>query len=205
MRVYVETNFVLEIALLQTEHICCNEIFDLASSSKIELVVPAYSLVEPHETLSRRHSERLMMKDFVDKEFKLLARSENYREQLANHKSITDILTKSRFEEAKRLHDTQKSMIKTATILPLDSCIVSAAHECEQEYGLKPQDSTVLASILLHLQKSSQTSSCFINRNAKDFEDPDIVKKLDNFNCKLISNFTDGIKFIRHKLGTLQK
>ena len=47
MIVYVESNFVLELAFLQEQHESCNTIITLAESSQVELVIPAFSIVEP--------------------------------------------------------------------------------------------------------------------------------------------------------------
>ncbi len=43
MRVYVETNFVLELALQQEQHAACEAILQLAEARQIALVLPAYS------------------------------------------------------------------------------------------------------------------------------------------------------------------
>ncbi len=40
MRVYVESNFVLELVLEQEQHQACEEILALAASRTIELVLP---------------------------------------------------------------------------------------------------------------------------------------------------------------------
>ena len=58
MRVYVESNFVLELVLEQEQHLACREIVRLAEAGIIELVVPAFGLLEPYMTLHRRHREQ---------------------------------------------------------------------------------------------------------------------------------------------------
>ena len=55
MNVYVESNFVLELALLQEQHASCEALLRLCEEGGIQLVIPAYSLAEPYETLTRRH------------------------------------------------------------------------------------------------------------------------------------------------------
>ena len=47
MIVYVESNFVLELALLQEEHQSCDSIVGLAKSLTIDLAIPAFSLAQP--------------------------------------------------------------------------------------------------------------------------------------------------------------
>jgi hypothetical protein len=64
MIVYVETNFVLEHALEQEECDTCAEIIGLASAGQLRLVVPAFSLAEPHYAIygkakSRSRLERI--------------------------------------------------------------------------------------------------------------------------------------------------
>lgn len=68
MKVYVETNFVLELALEQAQHESCEQLLRLSEGGRIELVIPAYSLVEPHETLRRRHLNRERFKVELDAE-----------------------------------------------------------------------------------------------------------------------------------------
>ena len=51
MNVYVESNFVLELALLQEQFASCEKMLGLCRSGDIPLVIPAYSLAEPYETL----------------------------------------------------------------------------------------------------------------------------------------------------------
>lgn len=58
MDVYVESNFVLELALLQEQHESCQELLDLAQVKQITLIVPAFSLAEPYETLIRNNKKR---------------------------------------------------------------------------------------------------------------------------------------------------
>ena len=53
MIVYIESNFVLEFALLQEEHQSCGTIIGLAESRTIDLAIPAFSLFEPYEVWRR--------------------------------------------------------------------------------------------------------------------------------------------------------
>lgn len=44
MRVYAETNFVLELAIEQEQHASCEAIQQLAKAHDIQLVLPVYSV-----------------------------------------------------------------------------------------------------------------------------------------------------------------
>jgi predicted nucleic acid-binding protein len=75
VNVYVESNFVLELALLQEQHTSCEELMRLCEEGRIQLVIPAYSLAEPYETLTRRHRQRKRMKAELDDQLRQLART----------------------------------------------------------------------------------------------------------------------------------
>jgi hypothetical protein len=75
MDVYIESNFVLEVALLQEQHESCEKIIALCESNKIHLILPAYSLVEPHETIIRRAKDRAKISSDLENQVKQLLRS----------------------------------------------------------------------------------------------------------------------------------
>ena len=78
MNVYVESNFVLELALLQEQHASCEEMVRLGEAGRIQLIIPVYSLAEPYETLTSRHRQRKRMKAELDTELRQLARTTTY-------------------------------------------------------------------------------------------------------------------------------
>ena len=62
------------------------------------------------------------------------------------------------------------------------------------------QDSIVLASIVSHLAATKPVESCFLNRNTKDFDDPNVQEMLDEFGCKFFGRFDDGLHYIEARL-----
>jgi len=38
---------------------------------------------------------------------------------------------------------------------------------------------------------------CFLNRNYKDFSNPDIIDELNTYNCRTIFRFDQGLSFIK--------
>jgi len=58
MRLYVETNFVLELAFLREEHDACEELLALSEEGKIELFLPVFSVGETYEAWARRSRQR---------------------------------------------------------------------------------------------------------------------------------------------------
>jgi hypothetical protein len=78
VNVYVESNFVLELVFVQKQEASCEEIVRLSESGSVTLVIPAYSLVEPFETLGRRHQARNALRRELDRELGHLKRTAYY-------------------------------------------------------------------------------------------------------------------------------
>lgn len=58
MNIYVETNFVLELFFQQEQFTSCEEILKLCEARQAKIIIPAYSLAEPHEKLIRQARNR---------------------------------------------------------------------------------------------------------------------------------------------------
>jgi predicted nucleic acid-binding protein len=201
MNIYVETNFVLELALMQEQYKSCEEIISACQERKINLVVPAYCLVEPYEALIRRSKIRQDLKENVKYQLEQLARSEPYKEKVdALKDDLTNLLAGSSDEDNERLREVISIILSLAEVVPLEPSILVAAIEFEANLGLSPQDSIVFASVMNHLNISSESKKCFLNRNSRDFDTRDIVEALDNYGCKMLFSFNKGYNYIQSQI-----
>lgn len=200
MDIYVESNFVLELALLQEQHQSCQELLDLAEINKIRLILPAFSLAEPYETLIRNNKKRQKLSEDLKKELSQLRRSRPYQEQIRTFEDTTAFLVSSQQEQKQKLDAVIKKILKVCQIIPLTAEILTEAIKYQSEYNLEPQDSIVYASVLEHMSKTYERQRCFLNRNSKDFDDPDIKESLNSYNCLMLFRFDNGIGYIKSKL-----
>lgn len=199
MNVYVESNFVLELALLQEQHESCRQIVDLASEGYIHLVIPAYSLVEPYETLIRFSKKRQTITDEVNAELRQLGRSAPYEEQTAALQDLTVLFIRSQEEERNRLRNTLEYLLAVAQLIPLTTTVINNSLQQQQDFS--PQDAVVYSSVLEHLTNADGDDHVFLNRNRKDFDDPDVEDRLGEMGCKILFQFDAGIGYIRHRLS----
>ena len=51
MNIYVESNFVLELALYQEQYQDCERVLSICEAGKAKLILPAFCIAEPYETL----------------------------------------------------------------------------------------------------------------------------------------------------------
>src|SRR5947199_5754694 len=116
MNVYVESNFVLELALVQEQSASCLEILRLGESGHIRLIIPGYCLTEPLDTILRRHKDRKRLRLELDAELQQLARTIPYQERLRGFREATSILLESAGHESERLAAVQSQLLDFAEV-----------------------------------------------------------------------------------------
>lgn len=199
MNVFVETNFVLELALEQRESSACEKLVDLARAKSIRLLLPAYSFIEPHENLTRRQLDRRALRSQVSNELAQLARSKPLAERAASQE-IVNLLAESDAYETRRIGQVKQRLWLMGEVLPLDLGVLQRAAECQADYDLSAQDAIVYASIRSRLELDHASVSCFLSRNPADFNDADLQRELKAFNCKYFSSFATGLQYIVHAI-----
>jgi hypothetical protein len=80
--VYVETNFVLELAFLQEEHEQCRSLLSIAREREgAELALPVFCVGEAYEAFVRKRRERLELADRLRGELTQIVRSKPYADR----------------------------------------------------------------------------------------------------------------------------
>lgn len=201
MIVYVESNFVLELALEQEEFESCYEILDLARRDRIELIIPAYCFVEPLVAWARRSTNRRLLLEQISAEQNQLSRSEANLELVQDLRRLTSDLAKVTEEEGSRLTRILDDLTSIVQISSLDPNVIVSSSDIRQRLSLGPQDAAVYASVIAHVTSQDRgEEKCFLNSDAKDFMIPEIQDELKSYNCVLIPKFDDGLGFIRTRL-----
>lgn len=202
MIVYVESNFVLELAFLQEDHESCLALLGMAEAGDLDLVLPAYSVGEPYEVWVRRSKQRRELHNRLRTELGELARSKPYQGPSADLRELLGILVESGEEEKGRLDQALDRIAKVATLIPISGNTLRAAIAFQKNPGLSPQDAIVYASVLDHLTSAAPGLKCFITKNAKDFVSLRIRDELAAYDCRLLTRFRDGLGYARSQSGT---
>jgi len=146
MNVYVESNFVLEHALQQEESHSCTEIIRLASLGRIKLVIPAFSLAEPHQAISGKAKARSRLGEDLRRHLGELGRSRPHREIPATFDALASVLIASAQREREGLRRTVLEFLAAAEIIPLDAAVLQSAADIEASFRLSGQDTFVTGS-----------------------------------------------------------
>jgi predicted nucleic acid-binding protein len=204
VNIYVETNFVLELTFEQEQGLSCEQILQLCEAGKAKIIIPAYSLAEPHEKLIRQARNRRELQQSLDAELRQLVRTTSYASRIKSIQDIASLMIQSNEEERNRFIQCRDRLLKVGEIVALNANILSDAAAYETTYDLAPQDALVYASVITHLRQNFPEQACFLNRNSKDFDSPDIVDELRQFNCRMIPRFDRGYSFIHSQLPSNQ-
>jgi hypothetical protein len=164
------------------------------------MVIPAFSLVEPYITVMHKGSERSKLGTELQRQLSELGRSKPFREASSSFNELTALLIRSTEGERAGLERAIDGILKTAEVIPLDSDMFHRAAGIQIALDMSIQDSIVLASVVHHLNETKPAESCFLNRNTKDFDDPNVREILDGFGCKFFGRFDTGLQFIEAQL-----
>ena len=201
MNVYVETNFVLELAFEQEQCESCEQLISLAESGRIQLILPAYCLAEPHEKLIRQKRSRNDLLSGTSVVFNQLIRTASLTPKVKTiQQDLSAVIAQSNEEEGRRFAIYRQKLVLITEIIPLTAAILSDAISNEGALDLSAQDALVYASIMSHVRQYGKLTSCFLNKNTKDFDAPDIVSELARYDCQLIPRFDQGLSYVMKHL-----
>jgi len=189
MIVYIESNFILELAYLQEEHENCERILKLAEDGKTRLVIPAFAIAEPFSAWVGRKRRRVDLHKSLTNELRELGRSKPYADSHEEFQEITKALLVSGEDEKLRLDAVIERILAVAVLIPIEGNTVRSAIEIQKTRRLDPQDSIVYASVISDLPGREDEPRCFVTKNSKDFANPDITQELAGYQCELITNF----------------
>jgi hypothetical protein len=127
MIVYVESNFVLEIALQREEYSSAEAILSLAENNKIELRFPGFILSETFGALRYRRGKRLNLYRSLQTTLKDIKRSASLREAALSMESLIGILENALETDFDVLHSTLSRMLSKGKAVIIDQNVFQDA------------------------------------------------------------------------------
>lgn len=197
MIVYVESNFILELALGQEQSTAAEALLAGAEQGKLTLAFPEFAISEPFATLAQRGKRQLELSKRLGEELRQLHRSKPHQQAISTILAAPAILSSIAQIEADRLRDTVQRLLASGTALHLDSAAFSGAVTYQSLYQLASQDSIIYAVVLADLRaRPTGEPKVFISRNWRDFRSPDILAELQSHNCVYAESFDEGLALI---------
>ncbi len=203
MIVYIESNFVLELALQQEQAAPAEAIVLLAEQGAIDLVIPGFAVSEPLTTLLHYGDQRRTVIDAVEKEIVQLRRAPRHHALIRDLNGIIESLTKIEDDDTEALNQTLDRLLHAGRVAELDGPTFRQARLYSDRYELRPKDATIYATIVADLaQQPAEQPKCFTSRDAKAFLDPSIKTELASYNCRVITSFDQALSYIQSAVDT---
>jgi predicted nucleic acid-binding protein len=119
--VYVETNFILELALQRDEAKEADALLALAEAGDIKMVVPAFSLAEARLALQTMTESRLKFQETLRAQIRELARSASFSDLPETSAGLAKALISSSALHATALDDVANRIRTHAEVIPVTS------------------------------------------------------------------------------------
>jgi hypothetical protein len=196
--VYVESNFILEIALGQEHSGAAEQILAAATTGDIKLVLPQFCLSEPFSTLTERGRGRLRLSRMLTEQLRQLDRSSPHKPLLQPLQVAPATLVSFEKAEFDLLESTVGRLLTVGSTIALDGTMFQKAISYRQTYALSAQDATIYSCIVAHMSSQDPGEpKCFVSRNFKDFDDPDIRQELKTYGCEYADSFENAVRFVQ--------
>ncbi|MDK2971545.1 MAG: hypothetical protein PWP23_1300 [Candidatus Sumerlaeota bacterium] len=202
MILYVETNFLLEIARQQDHAQEAEELLLLGSDrSRLRLFCPAHCIGEAAANIGYHHQERLPLLVSLQKQQRELGR-------YAIESGLTDLIGKLdsrmhavRKHEEWRLEQTVEKLLRFDGALPTPYLACGDAAEFELEYELRFSDALLLATVIRHARTLSEELKAFVSRDRKDFGGRVAREVLRRENIKYLTTFEAALALAKRHRG----
>lgn len=202
--VYVESNYLLEIALQQDETALAEMFLDLAEQQSIQLRLPDSCLGEAYSTIGRRRQERERLIEGLRQEWRQISRSTTHFQLASTLEQATRLLPVLYSEQLDRLEVVLSRVLALGPLIATNYQTYQESLKYQQRHLLRAQDALIYASVISDLRAIrlvfSQDQTVFVTRNTKDFDVPSIKTELATYACRLIGSFAGGLQYVRSVL-----
>ena len=203
MVVYIESNFVLEMALQQEEFKATQQIMNLAHASQLEIKCPVFALIEPFWTIEKESKKRADVYNAMQTQSVHFQRSGLHQNIATLFENATQEMKKAITTEQEALNATIIVLMQSISTINITARVVEAAFKYKNDYKWGMQDAVIFASVIEDLQQQNSTElKCFVSRDIQAFGrlnayERQIKTELAGYNCQLKLSFGGALSFVQ--------
>ncbi|WP_046242520.1 hypothetical protein [Hymenobacter terrenus] len=192
MEVFIESNFLLELAFRQADYIFCERIWRNVRPDTYSLHLPQYALGEVFQMLRPLRNKREEYLQYVLQEI-IQHRREDSSDAVAMDgltQQLTTLLAERTQVQTRRLYAIAGEFAAKTDGHALTSNVIEEGQVVALRHGLSPQDALVYASVLAGLRGLPlHSAKLFVSRNKADFGKAEIIAELQTLNCEYLASF----------------
>lgn len=193
MTLYVESNFILELALSQEQWPDAEAVLTSAERRQVSLAIPAVSVSEPFSTVTNRSRLRKSVVDQLDRQIGDLRRSHLLQDDVRSIELTPVVLNRIKEHETDLLISTLVRVLDVATVLPVDAAVFRQALTYRSRFAFSPMDAMIFSCVVHHLSTTAEPGPhFFVTRDRRDFRDSGIVDELLAVGCELLNSFPEA-------------
>jgi predicted nucleic acid-binding protein len=164
--VYVETNFLIVLALQQEQCEATERILELAHRGQIDLALPALAILEAVHTAEGWRRRKAELGDQIGKEVDQLRRSRGSSSRTSTLENVIGDLTRIGASQTSEVLKAITQVLSCSRVLDFRPAVFAEALASEQTLGLSVADSIIYASIAMDLRGRQGTDAgCFLSRD----------------------------------------
>ncbi|MFP2900114.1 hypothetical protein [Corallococcus sp. 4LFB] len=202
MIVYVESNFILELALGQEGANAAESILSGAEQRLFELMIPAFSLSEPFGTMAHRGRERKKLGNLLEEQFRQLRRSRQHKATIQPIETAPTVLLGLETAESDALDSVVMRSLRTAGRIELTADMFEQALNYRRDYDLSSSDAIIYAAVVADARKRDRMRpKLFVSRNHRDFDIPQVRDELGLLGGEYCDSFESAVeKLAQHNV-----
>ncbi|MGH2558392.1 MAG: hypothetical protein ACRDJH_04945 [Thermomicrobiales bacterium] len=198
MTVFVESNFVIELALGQEQLDSVEALLRLAERAEVDLAIPIFALSEPFGTILHRGRERGKLIGQIRVNLRELERSRPHHGDVARLQPMPDILSAIEQREDELLDAAVGRLLGVTRGLNTAAPTFELALQYKRQYGLATLDAIIYATVIDELTRLSiEGGHYFVSKNARDFDTPGIRAHLKSLGCTFVASFDEALRLVR--------
>lgn len=202
MRIYVETNFLLELVFAQKQKEACEGILQLAESGDVALVLPAFCWFEALDTFERQKEDRFTIPDKLNDQIRQFKRTspspEVMREAERAFSFLKSLLATELNDSELRFEPCFHRVAAVARTISMTPEMVLGVRRMVTDFKLGRPDAVVLSLVLGDCSVQASGPSCFVSLDRKAFDDSFVKTELKKWNCKFFKSFENCRQFLTH-------
>jgi len=201
MRIYAETNWLLDLTFQQERFAASAFVLSLAQSHQIDLCLPEIIVGEGDQKVERRNAQRRTIIEGLGRERREFGRSQealyqaryvSLEPEIEGFKSISDL-------ERRRFDQIIEELLPIATWLHLSQEIWVKCFDLQDGYGLKRTDALIYAIICADAALHPDVEKCLINYD-RVFDDPELKQEMSRLGITLLASAEAVTGFLQSRI-----
>jgi predicted nucleic acid-binding protein len=170
MTLYIESNYLLEIAKNQEQAAACESLLQLAEQNRLTIVLPEIAIPEAMMSLQRSHDQRRNLQRSLQSEARELRRTAIHGPLV---ESITAIATASEQvigDELSRFNVLVERLLLWCDTIPVTRTAYIDSQHLAGILALEEFDALIVTVVASHAVTVEDNWKAFTSRNTRDFD-----------------------------------